>query len=73
MASAADNPVGAVTSREVLAFDLHGTLVDPIAISTELGQALADCDGREAARLWRLKQLGYSLQLTAMSRYEDFG
>ena len=29
-------------------------------------------DGREAARLWRLKQLEYSFRLTAMSRYQDF-
>jgi hypothetical protein len=36
-----------VTDREVLAFDLYGTLVDPIAISSELGEA----DGAEAARL----------------------
>jgi 2-haloacid dehalogenase len=61
-----------VTGREVLAFDLYGTLVDPIAISGELGQVLGDSDGTEAARLWRLKQLEYSFRLTAMGRYEDF-
>jgi 2-haloacid dehalogenase len=61
-----------VTDREVLAFDLYGTLVDPIAISAELGQALGGSDGQEAARLWRLKQLEYSFRLTAMGRYEDF-
>jgi 2-haloacid dehalogenase len=58
--------------REVLAFDLYGTLVDPIAISSELGQVLGDSDGHEAARLWRLKQLEYSFRLTAMGHYEDF-
>ena len=72
MVSAAGNPDSAVTGREVLAFDLYGTLVDPIAISSELGQVLGDSDGREAAGLWRLKQLEYSFRLTAMSRYEDF-
>jgi FMN phosphatase YigB (HAD superfamily) len=56
-----------------LAFDLYGTLVNPIAIAGELGQILGDSDGREAARLWRLKQLEYSFRLTAMGRYEDFG
>ena len=61
-----------MTGREVLAFDLYGTLVDPIAISGELGQVLGDSDGTEAARLWRLKQLEYSFRLTAMGRYEDF-
>jgi 2-haloacid dehalogenase len=58
--------------REVLAFDLYGTLVDPISISSELGQVLGDSDGREAARLWRLKQLEYSFRLTAMGHYQDF-
>jgi 2-haloacid dehalogenase len=58
--------------REVLAFDLYGTLVDPIAISGELARVLGDSDGREVARLWRLKQLEYSFRLTVMGRYEDF-
>jgi 2-haloacid dehalogenase len=61
-----------VTDREVLAFDLYGTLVDPIAISSELGRVLGAADGAEAARLWRGKQLEYSFRLTAMGRYEDF-
>jgi 2-haloacid dehalogenase len=72
VASAADNQEGSATSREVLAFDLYGTLVDPIAIASELGQGLGDSGGREAAGLWRLKQLEYSFRLTAMGRYEDF-
>jgi 2-haloacid dehalogenase len=61
-----------VTDREVLAFDLYGTLVDPIAISTELSQVLGEANGGEAARLWRLKQLEYTFRLTAMGSYEDF-
>jgi 2-haloacid dehalogenase len=73
MASGPDDPEGAVTGREVLVFDLYGTLVDPIAIAVELGRVLGESDGREAARLWRLKQLEYSFRLTAMGRYEDFG
>lgn len=55
-----------------MAFDLYGTLVDPIAIAGELGRLLGDADGREAAGLWRSKQLEYSFRLTAMGRYEDF-
>jgi 2-haloacid dehalogenase len=66
--SAASDP----GDREVLAFDLYGTLVDPIAISSELDQVLGDSDGSQAARLWRLKQLEYSFRLTAMGHYEDF-
>lgn len=61
-----------MTNREVLAFDLYGTLVDPIGISSELGRVLGGSDGGETARLWRLKQLEYSFRLTAMNRYEDF-
>jgi 2-haloacid dehalogenase len=57
---------------EVLAFDLYGTLVDPIAISGELGRVLGASDGAKVARLWRLKQLEYSFRLTVMGRYEDF-
>lgn len=62
-----------MTDREVLAFDLYGTLVDPIAIADELGRVLGEADGAEVARLWRGKQLEYSFRLTAMGRYEDFG
>jgi 2-haloacid dehalogenase len=72
MVSAAENPAGTATEREVLAFDLYGTLVDPIAISDELGEILGDPGGREAAGLWRVKQLEYAFRLTAMGRYEDF-
>ena len=61
-----------MTDREVLAFDLYGTLVDPIAISGALDRVLGGAGGDEAARLWRLKQLEYSFRLTAMGRYEDF-
>ena len=63
-----------MSSREVLAFDLYGTLVDPIAISGELGRLLGGAGGAgdEAARLWRAKQLEYSFRLTAMGRYQDF-
>src|ERR1700758_5552249 len=45
---------GPVPGHEVLAFDLYGTLVDPIAIAGELGHLLGDTAGREAAGLWRL-------------------
>jgi 2-haloacid dehalogenase len=62
-----------VNGREVLAFDLYGTLVDPIAIAGELGRLVGESSGAEAARLWRGKQLEYSFRLTAMGRYHDFG
>jgi 2-haloacid dehalogenase len=58
---------------EVLAFDLYGTLVDPTAISADVGRELGIGDGSEIARLWRLKQLEYCFRLTVMDRYQDFG
>jgi 2-haloacid dehalogenase len=61
-----------MADREVLAFDLYGTLVDPLAIAGELDRVLGDSAGREVARLWRLKQLEYSFRLTVMGLYEDF-
>ena len=61
-----------MTDREVLAFDLYGTLADPIAVSSELDLVLGGSDGAEVARLWRLKQLECSFRLTAMGHYEDF-
>jgi 2-haloacid dehalogenase len=62
-----------VNDQEVLAFDLYGTLVDPIDIAGELGRLLGgDSEGDAAARLWRAKQLEYSFRLTAMGQYQDF-
>ena len=72
MTSATGNPAGARADRKVLAFDLYGTLVDPIAISGELAQVLGGSDARDVASLWRLKQLEYSFRLTTMGCYEDF-
>lgn len=38
-----------MNEREVLAFDLHGTLVDPVTAVGGLGHLLSDVDGRTAA------------------------
>jgi len=56
---------------EALAFDMYGTLVNPIAISKQLEGYLAKEAPRIAA-VWRQKQLEYTFRLTAMERYEDF-
>jgi 2-haloacid dehalogenase len=61
-----------MADREVLVFDLYGTLVDPIAISSELARLLAPADGLDVARLWRSRQVEYSFRLTVMGRYQDF-
>jgi len=55
----------------VLAFDVYGTLVDPIRVWTRL-QAYAPDRAVQIAELWRQKQLEYSFRLTAMEQYRDF-
>ncbi len=56
---------------EALAFDLYGTLVDPIRIWTRLEQYVPD-KALRIAGVWRQKQLEYTFRLTAMEQYEDF-
>jgi 2-haloacid dehalogenase len=55
----------------VLAFDVYGTLVDPIRVWTRL-QGYAPERAVRIAELWRQKQLEYSFRLTAMEAYHDF-
>lgn len=57
--------------RTTLAFDLFGTLVDPIAISTELARRVPEQAVR-IAEVWRQKQLEYSFRLAVMEQYQDF-
>lgn len=56
---------------EALAFDMYGTLVDPIGIQKELESFLPEGASSVSAS-WRQKQLEYTFRLTAMERYEDF-
>lgn len=56
---------------EALAFDMYGTLVDPIGIRSELESFLPE-EAAAVAAAWRQKQLEYTFRLTAMERYEDF-
>jgi 2-haloacid dehalogenase len=60
-----------MTGPEVLVFDLYGTLVDPIAISTSLASHFGE-DGLRIAELWRATQIDYAFRLTIMGRFEDF-
>lgn len=57
---------------EALAFDVYGTLVDPIGIRKDLERHLPAGDAAEVAEVWRHKQLEISFRLTTMERYEDF-
>ena len=58
-------------TREALAFDMYGTLVDPLPLSEALRSKVGDAAVR-VAELWRQKQLEYAFLLTCMQRYEDF-
>jgi 2-haloacid dehalogenase len=59
-------------ATEALAFDMYGTLVDPIRIWKRLERYIPDGDALRVAEVWRQKQLEYTFRLTAMERYEDF-
>ena len=56
---------------EALAFDVYGTLVDPIGISKQLEEYLSD-EALRVAEAWRQKQLEYTFRITCMERYADF-
>jgi 2-haloacid dehalogenase len=56
---------------EVLAFDMYGTLVDPLSIWRRLAAYLGE-SAQRAAEVSRMKQLEYTFRLVAMERYEDF-
>ncbi len=55
----------------VLAFDVYGTLIDPLGIESKLRESFGD-RAREACELWRQKQLEYSFRRAIMQRYESF-
>ena len=57
--------------REALAFDVYGTLVDPIRIWQQLEQYLPD-RALLVAQIWRQKQLEFTFRLTVMEQYQDF-
>lgn len=54
-----------------LAFDVYGTLVDPLGIADSLREFVGD-QAPEFARAWRDKQLEYSFRRGLMHKYADF-
>ncbi len=58
-------------AQEALAFDMYGTLVNPLRIGHQLEQYVGP-DAQRASELWRQKQLEYTFRLTAMEQYENF-
>ncbi|WP_372985754.1 haloacid dehalogenase type II [Marinobacter sp.] len=55
-----------------LAFDVYGTLVDPMGMSDLLRQDAGE-QAESIAALWREKQLEFSFRKGLMKAYEDFG
>lgn len=55
----------------VIAFDVYGTLVDPLAITTAL-EPWCGAQSPQVAATWRQQQLEYSWRRSAMGRYVDF-
>src|SRR6266571_7898747 len=60
-----------MSALEALAFDMYGTLVDPIRIWKQLEKYIPD-DAQRIAEIWRQKQLEFTFRLTTMEQYEDF-
>lgn len=60
-----------MANPEALAFDMYGTLVDPIRIWKQLEQYIPN-EAQRVAEVWRQKQLEFTFRLTAMEKYEDF-
>jgi 2-haloacid dehalogenase len=57
--------------KAVVAFDVYGTLIDPLGIATELGSYIGD-KAAAFAQSWRAKQLEYSFRRALMRDYRDF-
>jgi 2-haloacid dehalogenase len=58
-------------SRTALAFDVYGTLIDPLRMEEHLRAAFGE-KAREASELWRGKQLEYSFRRALMKKYRNF-
>jgi 2-haloacid dehalogenase len=57
--------------RTAIAFDVYGTLVNPLAMANHLKSLVGDLAGR-FAELWRTKQLEYSFRRGLMRAYQSF-
>jgi 2-haloacid dehalogenase len=55
----------------VLAFDVYGTLIDPLGMEAHLREAFGE-GAKEATALWRSKQLEYSFRRGLMRKYVNF-
>lgn len=60
-----------MASAATIAFDVYGTLVDPLGISVEL-RRFVGADADRVAQLWRTTQLEYTWRRSLMGLYEPF-
>ena len=58
-------------SASVLAFDVYGTLIDPLRMEDHLRAVFGD-RAREASEIWRGKQIEYSFRRALMKKYQNF-
>lgn len=64
--------MGGEPFNTVLAFDVYGTLIDPFRMEEHLRAAFGK-RARDAAELWRSKQIEYSFRRALMKKYRPFG
>lgn len=57
---------------EAVAFDVYGTLVDPLEMQERLRPTVGEGLAEPVAKLWREKQLEYAFRRGLMRRYENF-
>ncbi|BBB25605.1 haloacid dehalogenase type II [Amphritea japonica] len=57
---------------QTIAFDVYGTLVDPLEMSRHL-QLMVGEKAEQLSKLWREKQVEYAFRRGLMGRYEPFG
>ncbi|MBN0988023.1 haloacid dehalogenase type II [Amphritea pacifica] len=57
--------------RQTFAFDVYGTLVDPLEMGRHLQMMVGD-KASDLARIWREKQVEYAFRRGLMGRYEPF-
>lgn len=61
-----------MSEPEALAFDMYGTLVDPVRVWKQLERYIPEEQALHISQVMRQKQLEYTFRLTAMESYEDF-
>lgn len=59
------------SASSVLAFDVYGTLIDPLRMEEHLVVIFGE-NARAATELWRNKQIEYSFRRALMKKYQSF-